>query len=307
MKSGKLISRLAGLTLLIGLLQTTNAAAALQVFACEPEWGALTQELTGNLADVYTATTAQQDPHHIQARPSLIAKIRRADLVVCTGAELEVGWMPVLLRRGSNSQVQPGQPGYFEAANYVHMLGVPQRLDRAEGDIHPDGNPHIQTDPRNILLVAKALGQRLAELDPANQSVYQSRLQSFEQRWTAAIQKWESQAAPLRGVAIVVHHEGWAYLTRWLGLKVVSSLEPKPGIPPSSSDLQTLLQRVKEHPVAMDVHAAYQDSRPDDWFAEHAHVKAVALPFTVGGTPKAQDLFGLFDDTVNRLLAGMKP
>jgi zinc/manganese transport system substrate-binding protein len=149
------------------LLLPLNAAAELRVFSCEPEWAALVTELAGDHAEVSTATTAQQDPHYIQARPSLIAQMRRADLVVCTGAELEVGWLPVLMARGGNPKVKPGAEGYFEAANYVPMLEVPQRLDRSEGDIHSRGNPHIQLDPRNIQRIATALGERLAKLDPA--------------------------------------------------------------------------------------------------------------------------------------------
>src|SRR5512137_2010491 len=131
--------------------------AALRVLACEPEWGALALELGGNLVDVSVATSALQDPHQIQARPSLIARMRNADLVVCTGAELEVGWLPVLLQTAGNTRVQPGLPGYFEAATFVDMLDVPTQFDRAAGDIHPYGNPHIHLDPHNIARVASAL------------------------------------------------------------------------------------------------------------------------------------------------------
>lgn len=297
----KLILALAAL---ICISQT--AYADLNVFACEPEWAALASELGGSRLDVFSATSAQQDPHHIQARPSLIARIRRADLVVCTGAELEIGWLPVLLQRGSNARVQAGQPGFFEAARYVKMLDVPQRLDRAEGDVHPQGNPHIQTDPRNILLVANALGARLAQLDPEHQAEYQQRLADFSARWQAAIERWESQAASLRNTPVVIHHNGWPYLVRWLGLNVVASLEPKPGIPPSTADLSALLQQLRKQPASMVIHAAYQDDLPDQWLAGHTDVKAVKLPFTVGGTPAATDLFSLFDDTIARLLEGSK-
>src|SRR3954471_4775548 len=138
----------AGLALCLLLLRA-ETARALDVFACEPEWAALAQELGGNIVTASSATTARQDPHQVQARPSLIARLRSADLVVCTGAELEIGWLPVLLRQAANSRVQPGSPGYFEAARSVRLLDVPTRLDRAEGDIHAAGNPHIQTDPRN--------------------------------------------------------------------------------------------------------------------------------------------------------------
>ena len=291
---------------LITLTIFQSARADLRVFACEPEWGALVQELAGDKADVFVATTALQDPHHIQARPSLIAKVRRADLVVCTGAGLEVGWLPLLLRRSANGRIQPGQPGYFEASAWVTLLDKPVRLDRAEGDIHPEGNPHIQTDPRNILTVARALAPVLAQLDPENAGHYKQRLDDFQQRWQAAMARWNEKAAPLRGTPVVLHHKGWAYLVNWLGLKVVGTLEPKPGIPPSTAHLQALLQRLQFQPAKLIIHAAYQDPRPDEWLSQHAHIPAVTLPFTVGGTPGAKDLFGLFDDTLERLLKAVE-
>jgi zinc/manganese transport system substrate-binding protein len=172
------------------VLLPPGAVADLNVFSCEPEWAALAKELAGEHAEVFAATTAQQDPHYIQARPSLIARMRRADLVVCTGAELEVGRLPVLQRRAGNPRVQPGGDGYFEAATYVPMLEVPQRLDRAEGDVHPNGNPHIHLDPRNIARIAPPLSERLAKLDAANADDYRRRLDDFNQRWQAAVQRW---------------------------------------------------------------------------------------------------------------------
>ncbi len=282
------------------------AHATLNVFACEPEWASLTQELAGDKASIYTATSALQDPHRIEARPSLIAKARRADLVVCTGAELETAWLPVVLRESGNAAVQPGGTGYFEAASVVRMLEVPTHLDRSEGDVHALGNPHIQTDPRNFLPVADALSKRLAQLDPANTADYQQRLTAFNQRWRTAISKWEKQAASLRGTAIVVQHQGFPYLNDWLGLKQVAALEPKPGMEPSAAHLAQVLGTLQQHPARIVLRAAYQDARPSDWIAQRANIAAVALPYTVGGSDTAKDLYGLFDDTIARLLAGLK-
>ncbi len=152
----------------------TPAHAALEVLACEPEWSALATELGGDLIHAESATTPQQDPHYIQARPSLIAKVRRANLVICTGADLEVGWLPLLLRQAGNAAVQPGQPGYLNASDSVEMLDKPASVDRALGDVHPYGNPHVQTDPRNIGKVAAALAERLVALDGANAATYQA-------------------------------------------------------------------------------------------------------------------------------------
>jgi len=288
------------------LLLSGNVHAALNVFACEPEWAALTQQLAGDKASIYTATGPLQDPHQVQARPSLIARARNAQLLVCTGAELEIGWMPVVLEESGNSAIQPGSSGHFEAAKYVTMLEVPTRLDRADGDVHAAGNPHIQTDPRNFLPIADALSKRLIQLDPVNTAYYRQRLAAFDQQWRAAIAKWEIQAAPLKGVSIIAHHKGFPYMNNWLGLKEVAELEPKPGMEPSAAYLGKVLNELQQHPARMVIRAAYQNERPSEWIAERAHIPAVMLPFTVGGTPQATDLFTMFDDTIQRLLAGLK-
>ena len=282
------------------------AGAALRVLACEPEWAALTQELAGDKATVYSATTARQDPHVIQARPSLISAARNADLVVCTGAELETGWLPILLRQSGNAKIQSGTPGYFEAADFVQKLEVPARLDRSAGDVHPGGNPHIQTDPRNIARVATALASRLAEIDRENAAAYQARYADFSKRWAAAIDNWQKKATPLRGVPVVVQHKAFPYLEQWLGLVQVAALEPKPGVEPSSAYLSEVLTLLQKQPARMVLRAAYNDGRPSEWVAERAHIPVVVLPFTVGGNEQAKDLFSLFDDTVARLLEGLK-
>jgi len=292
--------------LTVATLAFAQQAAALDVFACEPEWGALAQELGGDRVSVYVATNALQDPHQVQAKPSLLARARRANLVVCTGAELEIGWLPIVLRQSGNDAVQPGKPGYFEASHYVTMLEVPTRLDRAEGDVHPGGNPHIQTDPRNIGRVATALAQRLAEIDPANAAVYQARYQDFAKRWDAAIQRWQKEAAPLKGVAVVAHHKSWAYLYAWLGMHEVAELEPKPGVEPTAAHLEEVLAQLKREPARMVIRSAYEDGRASEWLANRARIPAVMLPFTVGGTDQAKDLFGLYDDSVHRLLGALK-
>lgn len=285
------------------LLACATPAHALNVFACEPEWAALTRELAGDQATVYTATHALQDPHLVQAKPSLIAAVRNADLVVCTGAELEVAWLPVLLRQAGNPKVQPGRPGFFEAASAVRMLDVPTRLDRADGDVHAEGNPHIQTDPRNIGLVAVSLAHRLSQVDPTQARTYETRLADFNRRWGVALQRWSQEAASLKGTSIVVQHQGFPYLENWLGLKQVAALEPKPGIEPSSSHLSAVVKQLQQQPAKMVIRAAYNDGRGAQWLAERTKLPVVVLPFTVGGSERAKDLFGLFDDTVARLLA----
>jgi zinc/manganese transport system substrate-binding protein len=282
------------------------AYAAVNILACEPEWAALATEIGGDKVKASSATTALQDPHRIEARPSLIARARNADLLVCTGLELEVGWLPILLQQSGNPKIASGQPGHLEAGMLVPRLEIPTRLDRSEGDVHAAGNPHIQQDPRNIARVADALAQRLSQIDPTNASYYQARHKDFSARWNAAMRTWEQQATPLKGISVVEHHKNMAYLLYWLGMREVGTLEPKPGVEPSAAHLSALVNQLQRQPAKMVMRAAYQDPRASQWLAEHAHIPAVVVPFTVGGTEKAKDLFGLFDDTLQRLLEGTK-
>jgi zinc/manganese transport system substrate-binding protein len=280
------------------------ALAALNVFATVPEWGALAQELGGDKVTVYVATNALQDPHHVEAKPSLIARARTADLVLATGAELEVGWLPLVVQQAGNPKIRPGKPGYFEAARYVTMLEKPARLDRADGDVHPGGNPHIQTDPRNILRVAQPLAARLAELDADNAAYYAERHKAFAAKFGAAIAKWTQEGAPLRDAPIVVQHKAFTYLIAWLGMNEVAALEPKPGVEPTAAFLTEVLATIKRTSPRMVIRAAYQSDRASQWIAERSKINAVTLPFTVGGNDQAKDLYGLFDDTIARLRKG---
>ena len=287
-------------------LAFSPCVSAHRIVACEPEWAALAKELGGELNTVYSATTGLQDPHHIEARPSLMAMARNADLLICTGLGVEGGWLPILLANSGNAKIQRGQPGYFEAGDYVRKLDVPTRLDRAQGDVHALGNHHIQNDPRNILLIADALAKRLAEINPQNAAVYQARHTTFAARWNEAIKRWERQAAPLKGIAIVEHHKAWTYLCDWLGMREIATLEPKPGIQPTVQHLQELLALLQRDPAHVIIPAPYHDPRAANWLAERINIPVVVLPTTIGGTPQAKDLFSLFDDTIRRLLAATK-
>ena len=277
------------------------AAAELRVFTCEPEWAALAGEVGGDLVDAYSATTALQDPHYIQARPSLIAKVRRADLVICSGAQLEIGWLPALLQKANNRKVMPGNDGYLEASNFVLRVGATDNVDRAQGDIHPQGNPHIQTDPHNLAAVARAMAERMAKIDPENTDSYESNLNDFMTRWQAAIERWEAAAAPLRGRRIITHHKSWVYLVRWLGLEEVAHLEAIAGLPPTATHLSRLTTEFADGGADVIVRSPYQDAKPSRWLSERIGVPALVLPLTVGGTEGATDLFGMFDDIVTRL------
>jgi zinc/manganese transport system substrate-binding protein len=294
-------------TLLTGavllLAATMPAHAELKVLATTADWAALTVELGGDKVNVYTATSALQDVHQVDAKPSLVARARTADLVVANGAELEIGWLPVLLQESGNARIRPGAPGYFEATSAVRLVDIPTSVDRSMGDIHSLGNPHIHLDPRNIAAVAKALTARLAVLDAANAQHYQSRGADFQARWAAAMTLWDQKGAALKGAQVVVIHKDQAYLVRWLGLQQVAAIEPKPGVPPSAGYLAELVTKLSASPPRMILRNAYNDPKAADWLSKRINAPVVTLPFSVGGTPEARDLFGLFDDTLKRLLA----
>lgn len=287
------------------LLAALPAWAALNVFATVPEWASLVREIGAERVSIFTATHAFQDPHRIEAKPSLLVQARRAHLVVATGADLEVGWLPLVLRESGNPAIQAGRPGYFEAAAQVALLDVPAVLDRAQGDVHASGNPHIHLDPRKLLTIAGKLTERLAALDPSGATFYRQRLSDFSQRWQAAMLRWEARASALRGVQVLSHHKSFVYLSNWLGMQEIGTLEPKPGIEPSSGQLSSLLQRQQANPARMVLVAAYQPAGPSQWFAAKAGIAVVRLPYTVGGSGEAVDLFTLFDDSIARLLKGL--
>jgi zinc/manganese transport system substrate-binding protein len=287
-------------------LATTLAHADLKVFATVPEWGALAETLGGDKVKVFTATTGLQDPHRIQARPSLIARARTANLVIATGGGLEDGWLPVVQRESNNPEILTNRPGYLVATQYVRMLDVPVTVDRTMGDVHAGGNPHIQTDPRNLLPIAKAISARLQQLDPENAAYYQNQLIQFEQSWQANLQRWQRQAAPLRGVKVWYQHDGFPYMNAWLGMNQVGVLEPRPGVEPSSRQLADILQRQQTLQGRMVIASAYLNDAPSKWLAEKANIPMVVLPFTVGGNEQVKSLTALYDDTLQRLLAGLK-
>lgn len=284
------------LTLFCLLLIPAAAHANINVFACEPEWGALAEEIGGENVNVTVATTAHQDPHHIKAKPSLLAAMRKADLAFCNGASLEIGWLPILQQKAAGPDTV-----FLYAADYVEKLGVPSKVDRAMGDVHPDGNPHIVTDPHNIAAVAGVLADKLAEIDPANAGAYQNRLASFRQNWQSLMAGWEQQASGLNGANIVVYHTNWAYLLNWLGMHNVASLEPKPGIPPTASHLEEVLASVQGKKVKAIIVSPFDNEQAAEWLNEKTGIPVVHLPFTVGGDDKADSLEHLFDNTIRLL------
>ncbi|WP_257291111.1 metal ABC transporter solute-binding protein, Zn/Mn family [Endozoicomonas sp. ONNA1] len=292
---------LSKLLLAFALAFPVSSHGALTVFACEPEWAALSEAIAPE-AKVYTATTARQDPHHIQARPGLISKMRKADIVVCSGAELETGWLPVLQMKSANPKVQTGDKGLFFAADQVETIGKLEKVDPTMGDVHPEGNPHLHLDPYRVEKVTRALAERMAELDPGNRDQYKANAKKFSERWEANIERWEKVAAPLKGKNLVTYHSNFDYLLEWLGVNVVGDLEPKPGLPPSSRHLASLLELSKKTSIDAIIFASYQDKKGADWLSQRAGVPAKELPMTIGGSEQSVDLISLYDDLIQKLL-----
>jgi len=281
---------------------STNTFATVNVFACEPEWKYLVEAIGGKHVKAYSATNAFQDPHHIEARPSLIAKTRRADLLICTGAELEIGWLPLLLRQSGNSKIQENQAGYFLAASQVKRLEIPTKLDRSQGDVHASGNPHVHWDPYRLITIAHALSKRLQMIAPANANSYKQQHSQFEKNWKLWTKRWELQAKGLRGKKVIVYHKNWSYLLNWLKIDEVGDLEPKPGIPPTSSHLANLLQKSRSIKPSAIIMANYQNDKGAKWLKGKANIPVVKLPFTVGGSKQAVSFQTLYDEVITTLL-----
>ena len=276
--------------------------AKINIFACEPEWAALSQQLAGDLAKVYRATTAGQNPHRIEARPSLIAKMRRADLLVCSGADLEVGWLPLLQRKAGNRKVLATGSGYFEASAQVERLEVHESVDRSMGDVHGAGNPHVHLDPYRLLQIAEKLSQRLQLIDAVNSSTYEKKFEHFKLNWQQAITRWEKTAAVLKGRRVLTQHKNWSYFLAWLGLEAVADLEPKPGLPPTAGHLARVIKIAQDKQPFATLVAAYQTPKSAQWLEQKTGVKALHLAYTVGGADDADSLIALYDSMLNKLL-----
>ncbi len=279
---------------------SSNAFAQFNIFTCEPEYAALAKELAPD-ARIYSATTAMQDPHQVQARPSLIAKMRQADLVICAGAELEVGWLPMLQMKAANAQVRNTDLGLFFAAEHVETLDQMSNVDRSMGDVHSQGNPHLHFSPQRMLAIAKALTEKLIQLDGDNSNRYQQQFESFNSRWKIASSKWQEVANKLSGMKVIAYHSSFRYLFDFAGIEQVADLEPKPGLPPTSGHLASLLKQAKNGEITAIVIASYQDKRGANWLAEKSNLPVIVLPLSVGGNEQSNDLFSLYDNVLSLL------
>lgn len=275
----------------------SSPALALNIFVCEPEWKAF---LASHAPDaiIYSATTAKQDPHYVQARPSLIAKMRQADMAMCSGAELEVGWLPMLQSRSSNSAVQNGADSMIYATDYVRMLDTHDHVDRSMGDIHAHGNPHVQFAANDMIPLSRAISKRLQAIDPANAQTYHLNGMKFRSHWQKKLNEWNVKAAPLKGKQVVGYHENYRYLFEWLEIEQVADLEPKPGVSPTTSHLNSL---TKLDPQSYDaiVYSSHQDQRPAFWLQQRTGKPVIQLPLTVS---EGQSLDQLYEKIIDSLL-----
>lgn len=302
MRSKLAISKCSLVMMAAGSAIISSPALALNIFVCEPEWKAFLESHAPN-ATIYSATTAKQDPHYVQARPSLIAKMRQADMAMCSGAEFEVGWLPMLQNRSGNSAVQNGAQSMIYATDFVRMLDSHDHVDRSMGDIHAHGNPHVQFAANDMIPLSRKVTERLKAIDPDNAQSYQVNGMKFRAQWQKKLNEWEQKAQPLQGKRVVGYHSTYRYLFDWLGMVQVADLEPKPGISPTTSHLQSLTQLDTKQFDAI-VFSSHQDQRPANWLQEHTDKPVIQLPLTVS---EGESLDEMYDQVIDDLLDVLVP
>ena len=279
-------------------VERSPASAEVRIFACEPEWAALASEVGGDTVSVYAGTHGRQDPHYIRMRPSLIEHVRRADVLFCSGAGLEDGWLPVLLQLGASASLQHGQPGHLIASDHVRLLDPPSIVDSSPRHVHAEGNPHMQLLPENIGYLATELARRLVVIDPENTETYRQQLLAFQERWRSATAGWMERSSRLAGMPVVAYHEAWAYLYEWTGIRQAAAIERFPGVPPTVSHLQEVLELAQSAGARAILRAPYEPTKGMEWLSDRAGIPIVELPFTVGGLEGVDTLFDLFDVTL---------
>jgi len=298
--------RLFGVTLLV-LLALGPAAARIRIVTTTPDLTAIARAVGGERVEVTSIARGYQDPHYLQAKPSYMHLVNRADLLIYTGLELEVGWLPLLIQGARNPKVIPGERGHLEAAHGIRVLEVPTgEVDRTMGDIHPEGNPHYMLNPHNGLVVAETIAARLGELNPGNAAVFDRNLEQFRQGLGGKISHWEKRMKAFRDHKLVAYHKQWEYLADWLGLKIVDYIEDKAGIPPSPRHIANLVTRIPAEGVEAVVCANYVDPAQVRRVAEKTGVEVVVLPISVDGEEGIETYADLFEGIVTRLEDALK-
>jgi zinc/manganese transport system substrate-binding protein len=296
------------LTLLGGLfILPAPASAALKVITTTSDLASLAGEVGGDKISVESLARGYQDPHFVEAKPSFVIKLNRADLLIAVGRELEIGWLPPLITQARNAKIQPGSPGYLDASLTARILDVPTGpITRAMGDVHPSGNPHYWLDPENGKRIARAIAAKLSTMDSGNAAFYQQRLEDFERRLDAADARWKAEMAPYRGVKVVTYHRSWSNFADHFGLDVVGFVEPKPGIPPSPAHTIALMKAMREQKVKIIIVEPYFDAKTPNSVARETGAKVLVMPPSVGGIPEASDYIKLFDTDIRMLVDAIK-
>jgi zinc/manganese transport system substrate-binding protein len=278
------------------------AAGKLQVMTATTDLAALAQEIGGDKVDVESVARGYQDPHYVEAKPSFLLKLRRADLLIVVGLELEIGWLPPLISQSTNPRIQVGAPGYFDASRYAKILEIPTgAVTRAEGDVHPQGNPHYWLDPENGLRIAKGIADKFSEMRPSDAAYFAERYSAFEQKLKQADQQWQAQMKPYAGRKIVTYHRSWPNFAGHFGLNVVGYVEPRPGIPPSPQHTVELIGQMKRDNIKVIVVEPYFDLKTPNAIARDTGGQVLVLMPSVGGEKEITDYFKLFDYDIAKL------
>jgi len=293
----------ATLTLLFAVAApTVRAESKIQVMTSTTDLAALAQEVGGDKVDVESIARGYQDPHFVEAKPSFLLKLRRADLLIVVGLELEIGWLPPLITQSTNPKIQVGAPGYFDASRFARILEIPTgAVTRAEGDVHPQGNPHYWLDPENGLRIAKGIASKLSQMRPNDAAYFAQRYAAFEQHLKQADQQWLAQMKPYAGRRIVTYHRSWPNFAEHFGLNVVGYVEPRPGIPPSPQHTVELIGQMKREGVKIIVVEPYFDLKTPNAIARETGGVVVVLMPSVGGEKEITDYFKLFDYDIAKL------
>ena len=271
-------------------------AKKLNVVTSTTDMAALTQEVGGDKVNVDSIAKGYQDPHFVEAKPSFLLKLRQADLLVVVGLQLEIGWLPPLITQSGNPRIQVGAPGYLDASQFAEILEIPQgTVTRAEGDVHPLGNPHYWLDPENGRRIAQGIQTKLAEMRPNDAGYFGQNFQSFSQRLTTAEKTWDEEMKPFRGRKVVSYHRSWPNFAKRFGLDVVDYVEPRPGIPPTPSHTIELVNQMKREGVKIELIEPYFDLKTPNSIASMVNGKVVVMMPSVGGKPEITDYFKLFD------------
>ncbi len=277
------------------------ASAATRVVTTFPYIADLAERIGGNRVEVSSLATGKWDPHHVVPKPSLIAQVRQADMLIINGAELEIGWLPPVIRDSRNSRIQPGARGFLDLSGYVKLIDVPETVSRSMGDIHPSGNPHFFLDPVNMPKLAGAIAKKLCQVDGAGCPYYQANLKRFTTRWNARMNKWDRAMASLKGTRVVQYHKNYNYFYRRYGIICEMELEPLPGIPPTSSHTRKVVDYIKRYNIKYIISDVYRSMRPVRFVADRTGARIVILPHDVGSVEGAATVFTLFDEMVGRL------